>query len=61
MVTLERCAAALRKSGIHLDKKELTEFRNYLYQLAVLQVEDYNNTTNTDSFLPTLAWIRLCQ
>lgn len=49
MVTLERCAAALRKSGIHLDKKELTEFRNYLYQLAVLQVEDYNNTTTNSS------------
>lgn len=48
MVTLERCAAALSKSNIHLDKKELTEFRNFLYQLAYLQVENNNNKANSN-------------
>lgn len=46
MVTLERCAAILKKNNIHLSKTELNEFRAFLYQLAYLQVEDYNNKAN---------------
>ena len=49
MVTLDRCAAVLETNNIHLNKTDLNEFRAFLYQLAYLQVEDYNNKTNNDT------------
>ncbi len=46
MLSLERCAEILKEGNITLEDTVLKELRDYLYQLAGLQVEAENNGYN---------------
>lgn len=46
MLSLERCAEILKEGNITLENTVLKELRDYLYQLAELQVEAENKGYN---------------
>ena len=46
MLSLERCAEILKEGQITLENTVLKELRDYLYQLAGLQVEAENKGYN---------------
>ena len=48
MLSLERCAAILKGSDCKLDNGTLKELRDYLYQLASLQVMNENEEADID-------------
>jgi hypothetical protein len=55
MLSLERCAEILKEENITLENTVLKELRDYLYQLAELQVEaenkGYNEVENEEGHL----------
>ena len=55
MLSLERCAEILKEGNITLENTVLKELRDYLYQLAELQVEaenkGYNEVENEEGHL----------
>ena len=55
MLSLERCAEILKKGNITLENTVLKELRDYLYQLAELQVEaenkGYNGVENEEGYI----------
>ena len=55
MLSLERCAEILKEENITLENTVLKELRDYLYQLAELQVEaenkGYNGVENEEGYI----------
>ncbi|MBR4167764.1 MAG: hypothetical protein IKR44_08115 [Bacteroidales bacterium] len=55
MLSLERCAEILKEGNITLENTVLKELRDYLYQLAELQVEaenkGYNGVENEEGYI----------
>lgn len=42
MISLERCSEVMKKNGCHIDNEMMQKIREYLYQLASLQIEEEN-------------------
>lgn len=48
MLSLERCAAILKSGDCKLDSGTLKELRDYLYQLASIQMVNENEEADID-------------
>ncbi len=50
MLSLEYCQKKLKENNFRIEQNDLRDLREYLYQMAELQIANENNYINTNGY-----------
>ncbi len=50
MLSLDICQNILKKHDLRIERNELSDIREFLYQMAELQIANENNNVNTNGY-----------